>query len=316
MPHVHLRTLRSVCPSQSQQSLLSCRVLCRGRFSVRSLAALAWLVSAFSCVSTSRYQDLQSRYDRLQTDCATRQAQAQRERKDRRSELESRRKEHELGLRACRAKLQTQRAASEERGEELRGLQERYSKVVNDRAALRFTAQQLRESYGLLRKRESAQRERSAKRHQLEASLRAWIEQEQLELQERGDALILIMPADPLFSLGAAQLSSQGRTQLRALGRELLRVFGSAKRCLQVQGHSDNVPKRTATIRNNWELSAARALAVVERFIEAGMAPAALSASAFASFQPRADNATRQGRALNRRIEIVVYACDSRTLAD
>lgn len=283
----------------------------RDRPRVRSLAALAWLGSALSCVSTSTHQALQSRHAQLQSECAKREARAQNERQAQTRGLEEQRKEHQLRLRACRAKLEIQKTEKEERVNELSALREQYSKVVHDRTALRIAADQLRESYRLLRMRESAQRERSAKRRQLENNLKSLVETSELSVEERDELLILTMPADPLFSLGAAQLSSQGRTQLRALGRELHRVFGGAKRCLQVQGHSDNVPKRTATIRNNWELSAARALAVVERFIEAGMAPQSLSASAFASFQPRADNATRQGRALNRRIEIVVYACDS-----
>jgi chemotaxis protein MotB len=76
-----------------------------------------------------------------------------------------------------------------------------------------------------------------------------------------------------------------------------------------VSGHTDNVPitsKLAATYPTNWELSAARAIAVVKILESNGVDPKMLVAAGFGEFRPVADNATPEGRAQNRRMEIVL----------
>ncbi|MFN8557067.1 MAG: OmpA family protein [Dehalococcoidia bacterium] len=76
---------------------------------------------------------------------------------------------------------------------------------------------------------------------------------------------------------------------------------------IRVEGHTDNVPTNSPEFNSNWELSAARATAVLRRLVEEGRLPAErISAVAYADTRPKADNATAQGRAANRRAEIVV----------
>ena len=76
---------------------------------------------------------------------------------------------------------------------------------------------------------------------------------------------------------------------------------------IRVDGHTDDTPLRLgAPFRDNWELSQARALSVVRYLISQGVPPDRLVASGFGEFQPRADNASSQGQALNRRIEIIM----------
>ena len=74
-------------------------------------------------------------------------------------------------------------------------------------------------------------------------------------------------------------------------------------------GHTDNLPIRGGLARrypSNWELSAARAIAVVQRLEAQGIPPGRLSATGYAFHRPVADNATAVGRARNRRIEILM----------
>ena len=84
---------------------------------------------------------------------------------------------------------------------------------------------------------------------------------------------------------------------------------------IQVRGYTDNTPIGPVLkqrFASNWELSAARSLAVVH-FLqqEAHLAPTRLSACALGPYRPIADNATEEGRRLNRRIEIIIYPEDS-----
>jgi chemotaxis protein MotB len=66
------------------------------------------------------------------------------------------------------------------------------------------------------------------------------------------------------------------------------------------------VPISTAQFPSNWELSSARALSVVRVLIDAGVSPENLSGAGYGEFQPVASNDDREGRRLNRRIEIVM----------
>ncbi len=74
----------------------------------------------------------------------------------------------------------------------------------------------------------------------------------------------------------------------------------------KIEGHTDNVPIKSARYPSNWELSTARALAVLHLQTEMGVAPENISAAGFGEFRPKADNKTEEGRRLNRRSEIVM----------
>ena len=74
----------------------------------------------------------------------------------------------------------------------------------------------------------------------------------------------------------------------------------------QVEGHTDDVPIATAQYPSNWELASGRALTVVRTMIEAGLGPERVSAASYGEYKPASDNDSDEGRAQNRRIEIVV----------
>ena len=75
---------------------------------------------------------------------------------------------------------------------------------------------------------------------------------------------------------------------------------------ISVEGNTDNIPIHSAQFSSNWQLSTARASAVVEFLAEHGVAPHRLTASGNADQEPVASNATEGGRARNRRVEIVM----------
>ena len=115
--------------------------------------------------------------------------------------------------------------------------------------------------------------------------------------------MVVEMATDVLFGSGSARLSGDGRAAVQEVAGVLAELSG---RRFQVEGHTDNVPIRTAQFPSNWELASARAITVVNEMIEAGVPNENVSAASFGEFKPAADNETPEGRAANRRIEIVL----------
>ena len=77
-------------------------------------------------------------------------------------------------------------------------------------------------------------------------------------------------------------------------------------RKFQVEGHTDNVPTKTAVYKSNWELASARALTVLKTMTESGMPGERISAASFGDTKPTKGNDTQENKAANRRIEILL----------
>jgi chemotaxis protein MotB len=110
--------------------------------------------------------------------------------------------------------------------------------------------------------------------------------------------------------LDGALLFSPGQAELRVQAHEFLRYVAGIikKKQLEavVEGHTDNQPIGSSRFPSNWELSAARASAVVRYFISQGIDGASLQAIGFADTRPRTENYTTEGRRKNRRVEILL----------
>ena len=115
--------------------------------------------------------------------------------------------------------------------------------------------------------------------------------------------IVINLPNEVLFASASATLNQEGQKAIRKVA-DVLREFSDRR--FQVEGHTDNVPIKSSRFPSNWELSAARALSVVHLMIDEGVAPQNVSAAGFGEFHPRATNETPEGRALNRRIEIIM----------
>jgi len=120
----------------------------------------------------------------------------------------------------------------------------------------------------------------------------------------QGDIKFTIL-SEVLFPSGKAALTAKGKAVLSRAAKTILKEFPNA--VVEVRGHTDNVPIRYSSYKSNWELSCARALAVVHYLIEAEhFPPGRLMAVGLADTQPVASNDTPQGRRANRRAEIVL----------
>lgn len=129
---------------------------------------------------------------------------------------------------------------------------------------------------------------------------------ERPEIRVVGDRFVF--QSEVLFPTGSAELSPAGQAQLRTLSRLLNEIAASIPPgvdwLLRVDGHADRNPIRSPRFATNWELSAARAIAVVNLLIEAGLPPSRVAATAFGEHQPLDEGTTPEAFARNRRIEL------------
>ena len=109
-----------------------------------------------------------------------------------------------------------------------------------------------------------------------------------------------------LFALNSDQLQPEGRELLRSLVPPIELYLGEQDELLMVSGFTDDLPIQEGNLnyRDNWELSAQRALTVTRALIEEGMPPALVFAAAFGAQQPVAANTDDSGRSRNRRVEM------------
>jgi chemotaxis protein MotB len=115
--------------------------------------------------------------------------------------------------------------------------------------------------------------------------------------------VVRLLTDNVLFDSGLADLKAQGLPLLGEVGT----LLGVDKiHPIVVEGHTDDVPISTSQFASNWELSTARASAVVRWLIGRGLPERRFSAAGYADLHPLASNATAAGRARNRRVEVVL----------
>ena len=140
----------------------------------------------------------------------------------------------------------------------------------------------------------------------LQTKFKRMIDAGHLKVTTRHGRVVLQLHNDVLFDAGEAEVKAAGKTALAEVAATLRGV--GAKR-FQVAGHTDNLPITTEKKKlfpTNWELSTARAIAVVKLLTSEGVEPTTLSAAGYGPYDPVASNGTPDGQAKNRRIEITL----------
>lgn len=139
----------------------------------------------------------------------------------------------------------------------------------------------------------------------LEERLSQEIQDKQLSLKMSEKGLVITFVADVLFDSGKAKIRTEAYQSLDKVARVLQENVPQLN--IGIEGHTDNVPIKTSGWKSNWELSAARSLSVLHYLVdEKGISPERISAIGYGEFRPVASNDTKDGRQLNRRVEIVI----------
>jgi chemotaxis protein MotB len=147
-----------------------------------------------------------------------------------------------------------------------------------------------------------------AQQQALESSLRSELNADQVEIQQIENGIRVRMSSDLLYRSGSVELTQQG---LAALDKAAPTLANSAAESFQVDvvGNTDNVPIGSAlTYRypTNWELAGERASVVVRHLQSRGVDPSKLEAISNGEYHPIASNGTPEGRAKNRRTDVLL----------
>lgn len=165
----------------------------------------------------------------------------------------------------------------------------------------------LKEQIANLQKAKEEEVKKTSKTYEdLLDKMKSEIAQGQVTISELKGKLTVNMVDAILFDSGKAEVKEEGLAVLQKVIDILKNV---PDKQIRIEGHTDNVQivgALTKKYPTNWELSAARAINVARFLQQQGLDPQLLSAAAYGEYRPVADNTTEQGKARNRRIEIVL----------
>lgn len=259
---------------------------------MRALTLILSLLIFAGCVPQAKYDELEATY--LST----------------RSSLTKRVAELEDALAAAQMELEAERAALASSNDRIAELEARVEQLERERAELLADKSKLSASIDdmaaalreLEKRRMAAERRVAAFRDML-SRFQKLIDAGTLEVKIVDGRMVVQLKTDILFDSGSAKLSKEGAAALAEVASVLQSI---PERKYQVEGHTDNDPIKTAQYPSNWELASDRAVTVVKTMIEGGLSADRVSAASYGEFKPAATNETKEGKAQNRRIEIVV----------
>jgi chemotaxis protein MotB len=137
----------------------------------------------------------------------------------------------------------------------------------------------------------------------LKRLLKQEIKEGQIDVETKARTILIRIREKGSFTSGSALLNTSFVGVIDKIAGALTQIEGK----ISVEGHTDNIPINTFAYPSNWDLSAARSVAVVRRMLDISpLQPTRVTASGFADTRPQAVNSTSEGRARNRRVEIVV----------
>jgi chemotaxis protein MotB len=260
-----------------------------------SLGLFATLAVASGCVTAKKYEALEADLAQAQGELSKAHSDIQ----DLNTALEEAEAEAErLGARITQ--IEEALAIAESRASDAEG---QLAAVLKDRSSLEASVEDMQRALAELQRLQAQAEARAAEYRNVLAKFKSLIDNGKLKAKIVDGRMVLELQTDILFDSGSAKLSEEGAATIREVGQLLASI---PDRKFQVEGHTDNVPIKTKTYPSNWELASARAINVVKEMVDAGMPDKRISAAAFADTRPTASNQTPEGRAQNRRIEIVI----------
>lgn len=129
------------------------------------------------------------------------------------------------------------------------------------------------------------------------------LKSDELSLEVKNGRVYVSLAEKLLFESGSDKVDEKGKTALHNLA-EVLKKNPEVE--ILVEGHTDTVPISTTRFADNWDLSVKRATSIVRVLTDAGVDPKRLIASGKSQYHPVATNDTKEGRAKNRRTEIIL----------
>jgi chemotaxis protein MotB len=261
---------------------------------MRASLAMVALCCA-GCVTQATYDKLQADYDESQSQLEARN-KSMRDCEQLADALKQRQGE-------TTAELDRQKEAARELAVRIQDQRTEVARIAKDKASAEMSIAEMTAAIADLEKRKEEADARLAEFKGLLEKFRTLIHAGKLKVKIVDGRMVVVLGTDILFRTGSSSLSKEGRGEIAEVARLLASL---PKRKFQVEGHTDNVRIATSQFPSNWELAGARAITVVKAMADAGMLPEQLSAASFGEHKPAVSNDAAEGRAANRRIEIIL----------
>ena len=145
---------------------------------------------------------------------------------------------------------------------------------------------------------------------QIESDLKEQVENKSIRISQSERGLTISLSEAGFFNPGSEVMQPKGTAVLDKIVEHLL----SLPNPVRIEGHTDNTPIHTAQFPSNWELSTARATHVLHYLIDSKVSPLRLSPAGYGENWPVASNETAEGRAANRRVDLVILSDSSQKL--
>jgi chemotaxis protein MotB len=263
---------------------------------------LVSLTTLFGCfVTTGKYQDKVKEAEKYQSELD----KANAENRSFNNEINSLKKKI-AGLENDIAKLnESMKASKDAQSKTIAELMQKNRELLNAKGELSMEMERL------AREKEEVVARLKSTYDNLVKDLQQEIKQGEIKITQIKDKLSVNMVEKILFDSGKAEIKPKGKEVLKKVGDILKKVTDKQ---IRIEGHTDNVPigpGLQAKYPTNWELSTTRATTVA-RFLQdkAEIDPKLLVAAGYSEFRPIAGNDTDEGKAQNRRIEIVLLPLD------
>lgn len=183
--------------------------------------------------------------------------------------------------------------------QEISKLEKELQSSSKDRGQLKTSLEEMKKALAEMQKREDEQKKRLQEFNDLTQRFKKLIDAGTLSVRIIDGKMVVSLGSDVLFPSGSSKLSEKGQQTIKDVTAQLT---GIPDKNYQVEGHTDNDPYRPS----NWELASNRALTVTKTMITEGMPATRISAASFGETHPIAPNDSKENKALNRRIEIVI----------
>jgi chemotaxis protein MotB len=176
--------------------------------------------------------------------------------------------------------------------------------AAREKASLEATIAASKDELEQVRAQRALTEQRMQEWKKLTSKLAGMISAGKIKVSVRDGRMMVDLPSSVLFASGSADLQDAGRPPLTEVAA-VLKEFPN--RQFLVAGHTDTMPiVKTTLFKDNWDLSAARALTVTKFLIEQGIKPKSVAAAGYGEWDPVGNNKTDKGRQQNRRIEVIL----------
>ena len=182
-------------------------------------------------------------------------------------------------------------------------LEQKLAATSQDQGQLKANLEEMKKAMAEMKARQVEEQKRLKEFTDLTNRFKKLTDAGKLSVKVVDGKMVVNLGSDLLFNPGSAKLSAAGIQAIKDVTAQLSTI---PDRHFQVEGHTDSEPIFTDIFPSNWELAAARALAVAKTMMENGMPADRISAASYADTHPVMPNKTVPGRKANRRVTIVV----------